>query len=159
MKLQLSAALAALLAFGSAPVRAQGDAHHMLDAIFQSFDQNRDGFISADEANHFIDKTFAEMDVRHEGAITREAWIRFSFGLADLAADQGRASAYDRAKSRIFKRWARGKSGGLSLEDYRAGVLGDARKAVGSKAGPELKVDFAAFQRAPFVRQLMSALR
>ncbi|WP_424362738.1 hypothetical protein [Methylocystis parvus] len=154
----LFAVLAASLALGAAPARAQSDAHHMLDAIFQSFDENHDGFITADEANRFIDKTFAEMDVKHTGKISREAWIRFSFGLADLAADQGRSDAYDRAKYKIFRRWNGGKADGLSLADYRAGVLGDAEKGVGRHGGRELKIDFAAFQRAPFVRQLMSAL-
>ncbi|WP_442753383.1 hypothetical protein ACNHKD_10225 [Methylocystis sp. JAN1] len=155
----LFAALAVSLVLGPAPVRAQSDAHHLLDAIFQSFDENHDGFITADEASRFIDKTFAEMDMKHTGKISRDAWMRFSFGLADLAADQGRSDAYDRAKFRIFKRWSHGRAGGLSLEDYRAGVLGDAKKSVGSRAGPNLKIDFAAFQRAPFVRQIMSALR
>jgi hypothetical protein len=154
----LFVALAASLALGAAPARAQSDAHHILDAIFQSFDENHDGFITTDEANRFIDKTFAEMDMRHTGKISREAWMRFSFGLADLAADQGRSDAYDRAKYKIFRRWNHGKADGLSLEDYRAGVLGDAKQGVGSHAEGALKIDFAAFQRAPFVRQLMSAL-
>lgn len=155
----LLAALAASLALGAAPAHAQSDAHHLLDAIFQSFDENRDGFITADEANRFIDKTFAEMDMRRTGKISREAWMQFSFGLADLAADQGRSAAYDRAKYKIFRRWNHGKADGLSLEAYRAGVLGDARKGAGSHAEGALKIDFDAFQRAPFIRQLMSALR
>jgi Ca2+-binding EF-hand superfamily protein len=155
----LLAALAALLALGAAPARAQSDAEHLLDAVFQMFDENRDGVIAMDEASRFIDRTFAEMDVKHTGKITPDAWMRFSFGLADLAAAQGRSDAYDRAKYRIFKRWDRGNSGALSLEAYRAGVLGDARKAQGAKAGQELRIDFAAFKRAPFMRQLVSALR
>jgi len=156
-----AAMLAAALALGAAPARAQSDAEHMLDAVFQMFDENRDGAITADEANHFIDKTFAEMDMKRAGKISREAWMRFSFGLADLAADQGRSDAYDRAKYRIFRRWDRSRSGALSLDDYRAGVLGDARAGLRPrpKPGAEIRIDFAAFKRAPFVRELMASLR
>jgi Ca2+-binding EF-hand superfamily protein len=143
------------------PARAQSDATHMLDAIFQMFDENGDGFITTGEANHFIDKTFAEMDMKHTGKIGRDAWMRFSFGLADLAADQGRSDAYDRAKYKIFKRWDKSRAGALSLEDYRAGVLGDARAAVtGGERGEddELRIDLLAFKRAAFVRQLLRSL-
>lgn len=153
-------ALALLVAIGSLPAHAQSDAGHMLDAMFQTFDENRDGVITTAEANRFIDKTFAEMDMKHTGAISRDAWMRFSFGLADLAAEEGRSDAYDLAKYQIFKRWNKSKSGALSLEEYRAGVLGDARKAVGGKPkdGEDMKIDLAAFKRAPFVRQLMHSL-
>jgi Ca2+-binding EF-hand superfamily protein len=156
---RLAAALALSLACALS-ARAQGDAGHMLDAIFQVFDENRDGVITTSEANHFIETTFAEMDRKHAGAISRDAWLRFSFGLADLAADQGRSDAYDLAKYKIFKRWNKSKSGALSLDEYRAGVLGDAHKAVGGKPkeGAEMKIDLAAFKRAPFVRQLMRSL-
>jgi Ca2+-binding EF-hand superfamily protein len=94
----LFTALVATIALGAAPARAQSDAQHILEAVFQSFDENHDGFITSDEANRFIEKTFAEMDVKHTGKISRDAWMRFSFGLADLAADQGRSDAYDLAK-------------------------------------------------------------
>jgi Ca2+-binding EF-hand superfamily protein len=159
------AALMLLLAF-LLPARAQSDAAHMLDAIFQVFDENRDGVITTSESNRFIDKTFAEMDMKHSGSISRDAWMRFSFGLADLAADEGRSDAYDLAKYKIFKHWNKSKSGALSLDEYRAGVLGDAQIAVGGKPvegkpveGQQLKIDLAAFRRAPFVRQLMRSLR
>jgi hypothetical protein len=155
----LFTALVATIALGVAPAYAQSDAQHILEAVFQSFDENHDGVITSDEANRFIEKTFAEMDVKHTGRISRDAWMRFSFGLADLAADQGRSDAYDVAKYEIFKRWNGGKADGLSLEDYRAGVLDDARKGVGANTVQGLKIDYAAFQRAPFVRQIMSALR
>jgi hypothetical protein len=150
-------ACAAFLAL-AAPARAQSNATHLLDAVFQMFDENGDGDITLDEANHFIDKTFADMDMKHTGKISRDAWMRFSFGLADVAADQGRSDAYDRAKYKIFKRWDRSNAGALTLDDYRAGVLGDARAAVGGKSGGDLRIDAAAFKRAPFVRQLMHSL-
>lgn len=154
----LFAALVASLAFGAAQARAQSDARHIMEAVFQSFDENHDGLISTGEANHFIDKTFSEMDIGRSGKISREAWMRFSFGLADLAADQGRSNEYDLAKYAIFKRWNGGRDSGLSLDDYRAGILGDARKGAGAQAGQDFKLDFTAFLRAPFVRQLMSVL-
>jgi Ca2+-binding EF-hand superfamily protein len=154
----LPAALAVVF-LAVAPARAQSDAQHVLDAVFQGFDENRDGVISLDEANRFIDKTFAEMDMKHTGRISRDAWMRFSFGLADLAADQGRSDAYDLAKYKIFRRWDKSRSGALSLDDYRAGVLGDARRATGVQSDGDLKIDLPAFRRAAFVRQLMKALR
>jgi hypothetical protein len=163
MKRKRAFALALLLALAApAASIAQSDADHLIDAIFQSFDTNGDGAITTSEAVHFIDKTFSEMDRGKTGRISRDAWLNFSFGLADLAAEQGRSDAYDRAKEKIFRRWDRSKSGGLSLEDYRAGVLGDARAALRGKAKPsdgEMRIDLAAFKRAPFVRQLMRALR
>jgi hypothetical protein len=144
----------------AAPAHAQSDAIHTIDAIFQMFDEDKDGYISTTEANHFIDKTFAEMDPKKTGRITPQAWLRFSFGLADIAADWDRSEAYNLAKMRIFLRWDRSHSGALTLEDYRTGVLGDARRGVGDKAreGEPLKVDLAAFKRAPFVRQLLKSL-
>lgn len=150
----------ALLA-ATTPALAQSDAQHILDAIFQSFDENHDGYVSTAEANRFIDKSFNDMDPKRTGRITPQAWMSFSFGLADLAADQGRSDAYDRAKARIFKRWDHRGAGVLTLEDYRAGVLGDARKALGDKAtqGGDMRLDFAAFQRTPYVRALMKSLR
>lgn len=159
--MRIFAAALLLLASGATPVHAQSDAQHMLEAIFQSFDENRDGYVSTAEANHFIDKTFQDMDPKHTGRITPQAWMRFSFGLADLAADQGRSEAYDRAKAEIFKRWDQRGAGVLTLEDYRAGVLGDARKALGDKAtqGGDMRLDFADFQRTPYVRALMKSLR
>jgi hypothetical protein len=84
-------ALALLLVLGAAPARAQSDAQHMLDAIFQLFDEDRDGVITTAEANRAVDRSFAEMDTKKAGRIGPEAWMRFSFGLADLAADQGLA--------------------------------------------------------------------
>jgi Ca2+-binding EF-hand superfamily protein len=151
----------ALLAAGASPALAQSDAQHILEAVFQSFDENHDGYVSTAEANRFIDKTFHDMDPKHTGRITPQAWMSFSFGLADLAADQGRSDAYDRAKAEIFKRWDVRGDHVLTLEDYRAGVLGDARKALGETAtqGGDMRLDFAAFQRAPFVRALMKSLR
>lgn len=159
MKFPLSLVLTAALAAPGA-ARAQSDAQHVMDAIFQMFDQNGDGYITTTEANHFIDKTFADMDPKRTGKIAPAAWLNFSFGLADIAADQGRTDAYDRAKYKIFKRWDRSRSGFLSLDDYRAGVLGDARIGVGTKAADEkdMKIDLAAFKRAPFIRQLMRSL-
>ncbi len=156
-------ALALALTGGAA--LAQSDAQHMLDAIFQLFDADRDGFITTAEANRMIDRTFSEMDTKKTGEIRPEAWMRFSFGLADLAAAQGRSDAYDRAKYEIFKSWDRRHAGALTLEDYRAGVLGDARKGLSSKgatgAAPgsdEMKIDLAAFRRAPFVRRILRSL-
>lgn len=157
------AALVFALVGGAAPSFAQSDAQHTLDAVFQLFDEDRDGFITTGEANRFIEKTFSEMDPNRTGRIGPDAWMRLSFGLADIAADQGRSDAYDRAKYEIFKRWDRQRAGALTLEDYRAGVLGDARKSLASRAGKhesgaEMKIDLAAFKRAPFVRQILKSL-
>lgn len=150
-----------LLVAGALPALAQSDAQHILDAIFQSFDENHDGYVDTAEANRFIDKTFHDMDPKRTGRVTPQAWMSFSFGLADLAADQGRSDAYDRAKAEIFKRWDQRGAGVLTLEDYRAGVLGDTRAALGDKApqGGDMRLDFAAFQRTPYVRALMKSLR
>jgi Ca2+-binding EF-hand superfamily protein len=150
-----------LLAAAAGPAVAQSDAQHILEAIFQSFDENHDGQVDTAEANRFIDKAFHDMDPKRTGRVTPQAWMSFSFGLADLAADQGRSDAYDRAKAQIFRRWDTRGAGVLTLEDYRAGVLGDARKALGDRAtqGGDMRLDFAAFQRMPFVRALMKSLR
>jgi hypothetical protein len=154
------AALLLLLAAGAAPAWAQSDAIHMIDAIFQMFDEDRDGYIITAEANHFIDKTFSEMDPKKTGRITPEAWLRFSFGLADIAADWDRSDAYYRAKVKIFRRWDQNQDGTLTLEEYRAGVLSEARAGVGNRAAEDtpLRIDLAAFKRAPFVRQLLNSL-
>lgn len=151
--------VALAVAMASSSPRAQSNAIHTLDAIFYNFDENRDGVITSAEANHFIDKTFAEMDPRHTGRMTKKAWRNFSFGLADVAAEQGVSHSYERAKDAIFDRWDRRKKGALTLEDYRNGVLGDARAAMhGEGKGDELRIDLNAFKRARFVRQLLRSL-
>ncbi|MEK4034329.1 hypothetical protein WOC76_12260 [Methylocystis sp. IM3] len=158
------AALGLAFALAGGPAWAQSDAQHELDAIFQLFDEDHDGFITTAEANRVIERTFAEMDGRKTGEIKPEDWMRFSFGLADLAAAQGRSDAYDRAKYEIFKRWDRRGAGALTLDDYRAGVLGDARKGLAAgrsgegRTGEAMRLDLAAFKRAPFVRRIMKSL-
>lgn len=156
----LTASLVALgVAIAPAAARAQSNAIHTLDAIFHNFDDDHDGVITAAEANRYIEKSFAEMDPRHTGKMTKEAWRAYSFGLADVAAEQGVSDAYERAKDAIFDRWDRRKKGALSLEDYRAGVLGDARGAVAGKATDrDLRIDIDAFKRARFVRQMLKSL-
>lgn len=138
---------------------AQSNAIHTLDAIFYNFDDDHDGVITAAEANRYIEKSFAEMDPRHTGKMTKEAWRAYSFGLADVAAEQGVSDSYERAKDAIFDRWDRRKKGALSLDDYRAGVLGDARAAVAGKATEsDLRIDLDAFKRAKFMRQMLRSL-
>ncbi len=160
-----SAAIALSFALAAAsPLHAESDADHVLDAVFQSFDEDHDGVITSAEANRFIDKSFAEMDRGKTGKVSLDAWLNFSFGLADVAADEGRSDAYDRAKTKIFKRWALSNPGGLTLEEYRAGVLGDAGKVSGGKGknranAGELRLDLAAFKRAAFVRAILTPLR
>lgn len=159
MKLS-AAALLFPLALLATPARSQSDAIHMIDAVFQMFDENKDGYISESEADHFIDKTFAQMDPKKTGRVTPRAWLLFSFGLADIAADWDKSEAYNRAKMKIFLRWDRNRAGFLTLEEYRTGVLTEARQGVGDKAknGEPLMIDLAAFKRAPFVRQLLNSL-
>ena len=143
----------------AASAHAQTNGQHVLEAMFYNFDENRDGVITLAEANHFIDATFKEMDMRHSGKITREAFRSFSFGLADVAAEQGVTAAYERAKDSVFDRWDRSHANALTVEDYRAGVLGDARVAVGGKeTDKDLRLDMAAFMRLRFVHQLMVSL-
>jgi Ca2+-binding EF-hand superfamily protein len=157
-RISATACLVALFVSFSLAARAQSDAQHVVAAIFHLFDENDDGYITTAEANRFIDKTFSEMDRLKAGRMSRDAWLNFSFGLADVAADQGRSDAYDRAKDKIFRRWDRDGSGDLTLEEYRAGVLADARATRAGPADKDLKVDLRAFRRAPFIRQLVKAL-
>lgn len=158
---RLSTALLVAFTAALAPsvARAQSNAEHTLEAIFYNFDENHDGVITTAEANHFIDKTFAEMDPRHTGKMTKDAWRLYSFGLADVAAELGVSDSYERAKDATFNRWDRRKTGVLTREDYRDGVLGDARAAAGGKEKDgELRIDLDAFKRARFVRQILQSL-
>lgn len=160
---RLLQSLVVALALAQAPARAQSDAEHVMDAIFYGFDDNRDGVITAAEANRYIDKTFKEMDPKGSGKVTREAFRNFSFGLADVAAEQGTTAKYERAKDAIFKRWSRKGASAMTLEDYRRGVLGDARAALRGKgtddvAEADIRVDLEAFKRAPFVKRLIESL-
>lgn len=143
--------------------RAQSDAEHVLDAIFYNFDENRDGVIDAAEADRFIARSFAEMDPGHSGRISRTAFRAYSFGLADVAAQQGDTGRYNAAKDAIFNGWSHG-AGTLSRAAYRAGVLSDARAAIRKKGAGKhrasgLRIDHAAFGRIPFIHRLMNALR
>lgn len=153
-------ALLVCLAVAPTASHAQSDAEHLLEAVFYGYDDNRDGVITLDEANRYIDKSFKEMDPKGSGKITREAFRSYSFGLADVAAEQGRSEKYEKAKDAVFKRWDRAHAGALTLEAYRRGVLGDAGAAVGAKAGDgDLRIDLHAFKRTPFVKTLMGSLR
>lgn len=154
----LIAALLSQLVFASV-ARAENDADHTLEAIFHLFDENDDGFITIDEADRYLAKTFAEMDSGGSGRIGVAEFRQFSFGLADVAAAEGKSEAYEKAKDAIFNRWDRGKKGFLTLADYRAGVVGEAKAARADvKPDPEGRVDFDSFKRARFVRQLMESL-
>lgn len=150
----------ALLWLAPVSAPAQSDAEHVLEAMFYGFDDNRDGVITLDEANRYIDKAFKEMDPKGSGKITRDAFRSFSFGLADVAAEQGRLEKYEKAKDKVFQRWDKKRAGALTLEDYRRGVLGDASAAAGrQRRSAEIRVDLATFKRAPFVMTLMGSLR
>lgn len=143
--------------------QAQSDAEHVLEAMFYNFDENRDGVIDSSEADRFIARSFAEMDPGRSGQISRTAFRAYSFGLADVAAQQGDTGRYNAAKEAIFNVWSHGAAT-LSRAGYRAGVLADARAALRTKpAGKRrrtgLRVDRAAFGKIPFIRRLMNALR
>lgn len=150
--------LAVIFACGDA--RAQSDAEHTLDAIFHLFDENNDGYVTTAEANHYIMKTFKEMDRNGSGKINMADFRNFSFGLADVAAAEGKSDAYEKAKDAIFKRWDKDGKGALTLVQYRAGVLADAQ-AARRDGRPEKdgRFDLETFKRAPFVKQLMESLR
>ena len=156
--------VATLIALVLAPIaHAQSDAEHVLDAMFYNFDENRDGYIDAREADRFIDRSFAEMDPGHSGQISRASFRVYSFGLADVAAQQGDTSRYNAAKDAIFNGWSHGAAT-LSRAGYRAGVLADARAAMrakrtGKRRAAGLRVDHAAFGSIPFIRRLMNALQ
>ena len=142
---------------------AQSDAEHVLDAMFYNFDENRDGVIDSSEADRFIARSFAEMDPGRSGRISRTAFRAYSFGLADVAAQQGDTGRYNAAKDAIFNAWSHGAAT-LSRTGYRAGVIADARAAMrmkhaGKGRAAGLRVDHAAFGRIPFIRRLMNALR
>jgi hypothetical protein len=155
--------LATLISLIVAPVaHAQSDAEHVLDAMFYNFDENRDGVIDSSEADRFIGRSFAEMDPGHSGQISRASFRVYSFGLADVAAQQGDTSRYNSAKDAIFNGWSHGAAT-LSRAGYRAGVLADARAALrvkrtGKRRVAALRIDHAAFGRIPFIRRLMNAL-
>lgn len=147
----------------SAAAHAQSDAEHVLDAMFYNFDENRDGVIDSAEADRFIARSFAEMDSGHSGRISRTAFRAYSFGLADVATQQGDTGRYNAAKDAIFNSWSHGANT-LSRASYRAGVLADARSASRKKQGEKrrgsmVRVDHAAFSRVPFIHRLMNALR
>jgi hypothetical protein len=157
----LCAVLLALI-FSTA-AQAQSDAEHVLDAIFFNFDENRDGVIDTSEADRFIARSFAEMDPGHSGRISRAAFRAYSFGLADVAAQQGDMGRYNAAKDAIFNGWSHGADT-LSRAGYRAGVLADARSASrkkqgGKRRGSVVRIDHAAFGRIPFIHRLMNALQ
>ncbi len=152
--------LLAAVVFACGGARAQGDAEHTLDAIFHLFDENGDGYVTTAEANHFIMKTFKEMDRKGSGKITMADFRNFSFGLADVAAAEGKSDAYEKAKDAIFKRWDRDGKGALTLVQYRGGVLADAQAARrDGKPEKDGRFDLETFKRAPFVKQLMESLR
>ncbi|MCX7899707.1 MAG: hypothetical protein N2444_06455 [Methylocystis sp.] len=147
------AAVAFCVCVAAPAARAQTDAEHTLEAIFHSLDENHDNVISMDEINRYIESSFKEMDPKHSGVVTIDAFRRFSVGLADVAAQQGRGDAYDAAKDAVFKRWSGGKTT-MTLDEYRRGVLGDAKAAGGDRRGLTLK----AFGQAPFIKRLMRSV-
>lgn len=159
-KLRSAAGAFLLLCLATTGARAQSDAEHTLDAIFHLFDEDNDGVITNAEANHYIDKTFKEMDGNHDGRITTADFRNFSFGLADVAAAEGKSDSYEKAKDAIFKRWDKSGKGALTLSDYRAGVLADAEAAQrGGKRAQAGRFDMGTFKRAPFIKEMMKSLR
>ena len=150
------------LAGAAPPVKAAGlsnQVHEVLLVVFQSIGPDADGMVRPREADEMIRQTYGAMDVNHDGRVTLDEFKAFIMSFEYLAQVRGKLAPFAAAKDAIFRRWDADKSGVLTFQDYRAGILGDFTRAAGKDGTSDLKLSLDEIKSAAFIRELTEAIR
>lgn len=141
---------------GSASGGEEGDVAAAVRAVFDTYDADRSGRFTPSESDRFLSNTFSAADADANRQISAEEWRRFGFGLASVAAQNGRAEQYEAAKRDIFNQYDADRSGTMSWEEFRTGTASEFEKAHAG-ASDQLELTFEQYQQTASVRRLAAA--
>lgn len=147
---------------GIAPARGadlSSQVHQVLVLVSESIGTDADGMIRPQDADEMVTHTFNAMDVNGDGRVTPDEFQAFSMGFEYLAQVRGKLPQFRAAKAAIFQRWDARKAGFLTLQDYRAGIVGDLTRAAGRGGTSDLKISLDELKNADFIRALAAAIQ
>jgi Ca2+-binding EF-hand superfamily protein len=159
--IRTAVALMLAITFTSPALSASASADAAVQAVFDSFDQNKDGLIDQEEADNLVYLTFKGMDADFNGRISEADFDGFSMGLKDIAETSGKAKEYAAARTAMFQRCDENKKGEINFSQYRHCMITDFAKSVGiDKDQMEgRKVDVANFAKVKFIEEMMASLK
>jgi Ca2+-binding EF-hand superfamily protein len=85
----------------------------ILRGLFASYDYSRDGRITPREFNVFTEVAFVSMDTDANERVSREEFMAWDPGFANLAEQRGKEQAFNSAKREAFRAWDRDGNGNL----------------------------------------------
>jgi hypothetical protein len=163
--MRLPATLLALLVVFLAAIAPAGAAadlskqvHQVLVLVSESIGTDADGMIRPQDADAMVTNTFNAIDANGDGQVTAAEFQEFSMGFEYLAQVRGKLPQFRAAKTAILQRWDARKAGFLTLQDYRAGVVGDLTRAANKAGTNDLKLSLDELKKAEFIRELAAAI-
>lgn len=150
------------LAGAAPPIKAatlSDQVHEVLLVVFQSIGTDENGMVRPRDADEMIRQTFSAIDVNQDGRVTPDEFKAFSMGFEYLAQVRGKLAPFTAAKAAVFRRWDANKTGVLTFQDYRAGLLGDLTRATGKSDASDLKLSLDELRNAAFIRELTEAIQ
>jgi hypothetical protein len=138
--------------------RAAGAAEidQALLTAFQSWDDDGDGILKPQEGEKFIKTLFAAADTDANKSVSAEEFRTISLGLAPLAEKYGKAAEYAAARDSIYGRWDTRRSGNLTFETFRLGIVNDFDVAA---PGMPKQLDFEGFKTVRFIGEMIASLQ
>lgn len=98
-------------------------------------------------------------DASGDGHVTPDEFQAFSMGFDYLAQMGEKLPQFRAAKAAVFQRWDANKTGVLTFQDYRAGIVGDLTRAA-AKGGPsDGKLSVDELKNADFIRELTASFQ
>jgi hypothetical protein len=158
----LIALLAVLVSLAVVPAKAASlsdQVHEVLSVVFQSIGADKTGMVQPRDLDDMVSKTYGAMDVNQDGRVTLDEFKAFSMGFEYLAQVRGKLASFNAAKTAIFRRWDTSKTGYLTFEDYRAGVLGDLTRSANRSNTGNFQLSLDELRRAGFIRELIQAIQ
>ena len=150
------------LAGAAPPVKAatlSDQVREVLQVVLQSISTDADGMVRPQDADEMTRQTFAAMDADHDGRVTPDEFKAFSMGFDYLAQVRGKLAPFTAAKASVFRRWDANKTGALTFQDYRTGLLDDLTRSTGKSRANDLKLSLGELGNAALSRALTDAIR
>lgn len=155
-------ALSIPLLCNAGPVKAadiSGLTHQVLVLVADSIGRDAGGMVRPQDADDMIRHTFNAMDVNGDGHVTPDEFQAFSMGFDYLAQMGEKLPQFRAAKAAVFRRWDANKTGFLTFQDYRAGILGDLTRAAAKGGSSDGKLSVDELKNAEFIRELSASIQ
>jgi len=155
-------ALSLPLLGGAGPAKAadlSNQVRQVLVLVAESIGTDASGMVRPQDADEMITHTFNAMDVNGDGRVTPDEFQAFSMGFEYLAQVREKLPQFRAAKATIFKRWDANKAGFLTVQEYRAGILGDLTRAAAKAGTSDLKLSLDEMRNADFIRELVASVQ